>query len=68
MFKIDKIPFLTRVLFLVLILFDICITGKWVGVELDTPNGKNNGTVQARQYFTCEPNHGMFVRVAQVKI
>eukprot|EP00096_Caligus_rogercresseyi_P008348 TRINITY_DN2701_c0_g1_i1.p1 TRINITY_DN2701_c0_g1~~TRINITY_DN2701_c0_g1_i1.p1 ORF type:complete len:1161 (-),score=439.41 TRINITY_DN2701_c0_g1_i1:84-3566(-) len=40
--------------------------GKWVGVTLDTPDGKNNGTVKARTYFTCEKNHGVFVRQANV--
>ncbi|XP_070494506.1 kinesin-like protein KIF13A isoform X4 [Chironomus tepperi] len=36
--------------------------GIWVGVELDTPTGKNDGTVQGIQYFTCRPKHGIFVR------
>ena len=25
--------------------------GKWIGVVLDEPNGKNNGTVQGKTYF-----------------
>uniref|UniRef100_A0A8C5INF1 Dynactin subunit 1 n=1 Tax=Junco hyemalis TaxID=40217 RepID=A0A8C5INF1_JUNHY len=37
-------------------------TGKWVGVILDEAKGKNDGTVQGRKYFTCEENHGIFVR------
>lgn len=36
--------------------------GEWVGVELDTAIGKNNGTVQGQQYFECESNHGLFLR------
>ncbi|XP_055686060.1 kinesin-like protein KIF13A isoform X2 [Lutzomyia longipalpis] len=36
--------------------------GTWVGVELDTPTGKNDGTVQGITYFTCKPKHGIFVR------
>ncbi|ESN96991.1 hypothetical protein HELRODRAFT_137441, partial [Helobdella robusta] len=41
-------------------------TGKWIGVVLDEPKGKNNGTVQGKSYFTCEDNHGIFVRASQV--
>ena len=37
--------------------------GTWVGVELDTPTGKNDGSVQGIQYFTCKHKHGIFVRV-----
>lgn len=36
--------------------------GTWIGVELDTPTGKNDGTVQNIPYFTCKPKHGIFVR------
>ncbi|CRK92708.1 CLUMA_CG006254, isoform A [Clunio marinus] len=37
-------------------------SGIWVGVELDTPTGKNDGTVHDIQYFSCRPKHGIFVR------
>lgn len=37
-------------------------SGLWIGVELDTPTGKNDGTVQDIQYFSCKPKHGIFVR------
>ena len=37
-------------------------TGKWIGVVLDDPVGKNNGVVQGKKYFTCADNHGIFVR------
>ncbi|XP_012811215.1 dynactin subunit 1 isoform X1 [Xenopus tropicalis] len=43
-------------------------TGKWVGVILDDSKGKNDGTVQGRRYFTCEENHGIFVRQSQIQV
>ncbi|XP_058049821.1 dynactin subunit 1 isoform X2 [Ahaetulla prasina] len=43
-------------------------TGKWVGVILDEAKGKNDGTVQGRRYFTCEENHGIFVRQSQIQV
>ena len=36
--------------------------GEWVGVALDNPDGKNNGTIKAVTYFECEPKHGIMVR------
>jgi len=42
------------------------LTGKWIGVALDEAKGKNNGTVQGKHYFTCEENHGVFLRQTQV--
>ena len=41
-------------------------SGKWIGVTLDEPKGKNNGTVQGKTYFECAENHGTFVRAAQL--
>ncbi|CAL1528730.1 unnamed protein product [Lymnaea stagnalis] len=40
--------------------------GKWVGVVLDEPKGKNNGTVQGKTYFTCPDDYGIFVRQSQI--
>lgn len=42
--------------------FLILQSGVWVGVELDVPTGKNDGTVQGIQYFQSRPKHGIFVR------
>ena len=42
-------------------------SGEWIGVELDKPEGKNDGQVQDKRYFTCPANHGMFVKKAQVR-
>ena len=42
--------------------------GGWVGVVLDNATGKNDGSIQGRRYFDCQPGHGMFVRPAVPKI
>ena len=43
-------------------------SGKWIGVELSEPVGKNDGSVQGIPYFSCQMNHGVFVKPSQVKI
>lgn len=40
--------------------------GKWVGIELDHPGGKNNGVVKGVRYFTCPENHGLFAKASMV--
>lgn len=40
--------------------------GKWIGVVLDEPKGKNNGSIKGSVYFTCPENYGMFVRPTQL--
>ncbi|XP_073970364.1 dynactin subunit 1-like isoform X3 [Rhodnius prolixus] len=42
--------------------------GKWIGIILDEPKGKNNGTVQNKFYFKCNENCGMFIRQSQLSI
>lgn len=42
--------------------------GTWVGLELDTLEGKNDGTVQGVRYFDCPPQKGLFIRPSMVKI
>lgn len=42
--------------------------GKWVGVVLDEPKGKNNGTIKGQTYFDCGENCGMFVRPTQLRV
>jgi len=43
-------------------------TGSWLGVELDTPTGKNSGSSGGQVYFDCRPNHGVFLKPNQVKL
>ncbi|KAK3266326.1 hypothetical protein CYMTET_25050 [Cymbomonas tetramitiformis] len=38
--------------------------GDWVGIELEQPEGRNDGSVQGITYFTCPPNCGLFVRAS----
>ncbi|CAF1334369.1 unnamed protein product [Adineta steineri] len=46
--------------------------GEWIGIILDEPKGKNNGSVQKKdgktvQYFSCNDNHGLYVRANQIE-
>ncbi|XP_078085748.1 CAP-Gly domain-containing linker protein 4 isoform X5 [Mustelus asterias] len=41
--------------------------GYWYGIELDKPNGKNDGSVGGVQYFTCQPKHGVFAPPSRVQ-
>lgn len=38
--------------------------GEWLGIELDEPVGKNDGSIAGDTYFTCEPSFGVFARRA----
>jgi kinesin family protein 13 len=42
--------------------------GLWVGIELDTSRGKNDGCVDGVRYFSCPARRGMFVRPKSVKL
>ncbi|EQC39059.1 hypothetical protein SDRG_03267 [Saprolegnia diclina VS20] len=42
--------------------------GDWVGVELDAPEGKNDGEINGVRYFQCEPNFGLFAKKSQVRL
>uniref|UniRef100_A0A3Q4H2X2 CAP-Gly domain-containing protein n=1 Tax=Neolamprologus brichardi TaxID=32507 RepID=A0A3Q4H2X2_NEOBR len=40
--------------------------GLWLGLELRSPKGKNDGSVGGRRYFSCRPGHGVLVRPSRV--
>ena len=42
-------------------------SGVWCGVELDRPEGRNNGSKHGIRYFTCGPSYGVFVPVERVQ-
>lgn len=47
---------------------DIPGVGAWVGVVLDEPTGKNDGSVKGTRYFSCAPNCGVFVRAERLEV
>jgi len=40
--------------------------GLWIGIELDAPLGKNDGSVKGVRYFSCGAKRGVFVRADKV--
>ncbi|KAK3078237.1 hypothetical protein LTS18_008092, partial [Coniosporium uncinatum] len=42
--------------------------GLWIGIALDEPTGKNDGSIQGQRYFECATNSGVFVRPERVEV
>ena len=40
--------------------------GVWIGVELERPKGKNDGSIDGRRYFNCSPGYGVFAPMTMV--
>ena len=42
--------------------------GAWIGINLDEPTGKNDGSIKGKRYWQGRPNHGVLVRPDRVEI
>lgn len=42
--------------------------GLWIGIALDLPQGKNDGSAGNVRYFSCAPKHGIFARAEKLRM
>ncbi|XP_036842215.1 uncharacterized protein LOC110530667 isoform X4 [Oncorhynchus mykiss] len=42
-------------------------TDIYIGVELDTASGENEGSLHGNRYFRCKPNHGTFTTITGIR-
>ncbi len=43
--------------------------GIWVGLELRDPReGRHDGEVKGRRYFSCRPSHGVVLRPRMISV
>ncbi|CAF0771254.1 unnamed protein product [Didymodactylos carnosus] len=42
--------------------------GIWLGIDLSTPDGDNNGCLYGRVYFRAPPNYGLFTTIENVRL
>ena len=47
---------------------DINRGGYWVGIALDEPSGKNDGSYKGIKFFSCPMNYGIFARGPNVVV
>ncbi|KAM3577651.1 hypothetical protein VYU27_000526 [Nannochloropsis oceanica] len=40
----------------------------WAGIRLDEPSGNHDGEFKGERYFTCEPKHGLFQHLGNIKV